>query len=156
MQCFVCQGIADALTLITDQRITIDMAIQQLQQLTPYWWAVGEAAGMQRAALKEVSVILSLLSVLCTSICSAVYLSNCTTMCTYSLSSRYGLTTRGMQKSHLRRWCTRSSYLTTPRGPSWLVSVRELGLLTWPPPYWIHTPLVRLTVCSKSATSSFN
>ncbi|CAI8006019.1 hypothetical protein GBAR_LOCUS4527 [Geodia barretti] len=37
-----------------DRRITIDMAIQQLQQLTPYWWAVGEAAGMQRAALKEI------------------------------------------------------------------------------------------------------
>ena len=96
-------GIVDVPNLITDQRITIHMAIQQLQQLTPYWWAVGEAAGMQRAALKEVSVILSLLSVLCTSICSAVYLSNCTTMCTYSLSSRYRLTTRGMQKSHLRR-----------------------------------------------------
>ena len=65
-------GIVDALSLTTDQRITIDMAIQQLQQLTPYWWAVGEAAGMQRDALKEVSVLLSLLSVLCTSICSAV------------------------------------------------------------------------------------
>ena len=65
-------GIVDCLTLTTDQRITIDMAIQQLQQLTPYWWAVGEAAGMQRDALKEVTIILSLLSVLCTSICHSL------------------------------------------------------------------------------------
>ena len=58
------------LLYITDQRITIDMVIQQLQQLTPYWWAVGEAAGMQRDALNEVSVSLGVLSVPCTSICS--------------------------------------------------------------------------------------
>jgi hypothetical protein len=37
-----------------DQSITIDMAIQQLQQLTTYWWAVGEAARIRRATLKEI------------------------------------------------------------------------------------------------------
>ena len=65
---FSVAGIVDVLSPTTDQRITIDMVIQQLQQLTPYWWAVGEAAGMQRDALNEVSVSLGVLSVLCTSI----------------------------------------------------------------------------------------
>ena len=39
---------------VADQHMTIDMVIQQLQQLTPHWWAVGEAAGLQRPILKEV------------------------------------------------------------------------------------------------------
>ena len=37
-----------------DQSITIDMVIQQLQALTPHWWCLGEAAGVQRTTLKEV------------------------------------------------------------------------------------------------------
>ena len=44
--------------LSTDQNITIDMAIQQLQALTPHWWCLGEAAGVQRTTLKEVSLFL--------------------------------------------------------------------------------------------------
>ena len=149
---FSVQCTVDVLSLITDQRITIDMAIQQLQQLTPHWWTVGEAAGMQRPLWKRFSYFRCTFSSLYIHmfivyednfwVCQIVY----TTMCAYSLSSRYWLTTRGMRKRNLRRWCTRSSYLITRRGPSWLVSATELGLLTWPLLYWTHTPLVRLTV----------
>ena len=42
--------------LSTDQSITIDKVIQLLQELTPHWWSLGEAAGVQRTTLKEVSV----------------------------------------------------------------------------------------------------
>ena len=41
-----------------DQSITIDKMIQQLQALTPHWWSLGEAAGVQRTTLKEVSEFL--------------------------------------------------------------------------------------------------
>ena len=44
----------------TDLAITIDSVIQQLQKLIPYWWAVGEAAGLQRSVLKEVLMLLTL------------------------------------------------------------------------------------------------
>ena len=56
--------------LSSDQSITIDMAIQQLQALTPHWWCLGVAAGVQRTTLKEVSVLLFGSS----SVCVFVYL----------------------------------------------------------------------------------
>ena len=42
--------------LPTDKLISIDLVIQQLQELTPHWRAVGQAADIQPTVLNDVSV----------------------------------------------------------------------------------------------------
>ena len=41
--------------LPTDEKISVDLVIQQLQDLECNWWAVGEAANIQQDELHHVS-----------------------------------------------------------------------------------------------------
>ena len=40
----------------SDETITVDLVIQQLQDLECNWWAVGEAANLQQDELQDVSI----------------------------------------------------------------------------------------------------
>ena len=92
-------------SLITDQRITIDMAIQQLQQLTPYWWVVGEAAGRAESRSERG---FSDFKFTFSSLYIHMFILYEDNFCNYQLYYHLHLLSvlahyKGMQKSHLRR-----------------------------------------------------